>query len=390
MKFLKILSLILCSLVLIACFAGCSSISGKLNGTYASDDGKYVVTFKNDGTCIWEQDLDFYGITLAEDTFFEGTYEKSGDMYVLYIKSTIKYITNTTFTAKPVKEGLLISGGAVDNVIFRKQSGGAAEVKQNKENEKNNKQHDEASVTELTHAVELCLADETVYDEVLAASSKQRTIIGFTIDDNHVLSIASAKLQRGTSGGIESFIGSGPLDSLGSSTNTFVNLKKELAGMIRDFTITSNAYSAYTSYNVTVDFSRSAIKVTGEWGTTSTSNNETVVDVGGGSGNDEQKDVSVMAEVAHAVEISLADEDIYDEVAAWLGGTYERDIIIKGTKNGERKTYIDELPKLSAALKVQIGDTVQLQSDKYKTVDYLITISMVPGKAIKVAGAFDN
>lgn len=53
-------------------------------------------------------------------SYFVGTYEKDGDIYVLYMEGG-KYSYNTRFEAEPVDGGFIITGGLVDGEFFEKQ-----------------------------------------------------------------------------------------------------------------------------------------------------------------------------------------------------------------------------------------------------------------------------
>ena len=85
-----------------------------LEGTYISESGLYEITFKEDFTCVWYQH-EMYGKSI----FFDGTYEKVGDNYVLYIDGEV-YSYNTRFVAEPVEDGFIVTGGVVDGELFEK------------------------------------------------------------------------------------------------------------------------------------------------------------------------------------------------------------------------------------------------------------------------------
>ena len=100
-------------------FSSCSkfdALDGKsdvLDGKYVSESGKYTIDFNADGTCTWYEE--FLGI----ECFFKGTYEKEDNVYKLYIEGG-EFSFNTVFTAEPVDDGLIITGGVVDSELFSK------------------------------------------------------------------------------------------------------------------------------------------------------------------------------------------------------------------------------------------------------------------------------
>ena len=104
--------LIVVAIVLFVFYLTANTLSGK----YVSESGKYTVEFNRDKTCIWYQEI------LGSDTFFEGTYEKEDDVFVLRIKGDGFYAFNTTLTAEPVDDGLVITGGSVDGELFAKEN----------------------------------------------------------------------------------------------------------------------------------------------------------------------------------------------------------------------------------------------------------------------------
>ena len=85
-----------------------------LEGHYVSESGLYEITFKDDFTCVWYQH-EMYG----NDIYFDGTYEKVGDVYYLYIDGE-SYSYNTRFEAVPVEDGFIVTGGVVYGEYFRK------------------------------------------------------------------------------------------------------------------------------------------------------------------------------------------------------------------------------------------------------------------------------
>ena len=110
-----------------------------------------------------------------------------------------------------------------------------------------------------------------------------------------------------------------------------------------------------------------------------------------------QKDVSAMSEVTNSVELALADESIYDEVANILGtatsGTIEFApnagvISISDLQLTPASGSAAAVAKLTAELQQQIGESVTLSSKTYKGSTYTVTITMEAGKAVKVEGAF--
>jgi hypothetical protein len=80
---------------------------GALRGTYVSENGLYEINFKSDFTCTWYQDM--YGYEL----YFNGTYEDNNGVYILHIEGG-EHSYNTRFEAVPVEDGLIITGGILD------------------------------------------------------------------------------------------------------------------------------------------------------------------------------------------------------------------------------------------------------------------------------------
>ena len=87
---------------------GCT---GGLSGTYNSEHGEYTVKFTSSTQCTWYQD----------DTFFNGTYEKTQNGYQLEIIGSAIY-SNTVFIATKDGKDLIITGGVVEGERFVKQS----------------------------------------------------------------------------------------------------------------------------------------------------------------------------------------------------------------------------------------------------------------------------
>jgi len=82
-----------------------------LDGRYVSESGLYEIEFKDDGTCTWHQDVK------GNKVYFDGTYEKDGDVYVLHMDGET-YSYNTRFEAEPVDDGLIVTGGLVNGELF--------------------------------------------------------------------------------------------------------------------------------------------------------------------------------------------------------------------------------------------------------------------------------
>lgn len=118
-----------------------------------------------------------------------------------------------------------------------------------------------------------------------------------------------------------------------------------------------------------------------------------------------QKDVSAMSEVAHAFELALADENIYDEVAGYLGTgdtayfVYDPDggkVTVTGCKYGSTAAAATTAINADSAdngylakeLKAQVGTEITLSSKAYKDRNYEIKVTMKAGEAVKVEGAF--
>ena len=120
--------------------------------------------------------------------------------------------------------------------------------------EKSRKQKDESAVAELVHSVEIAIADENVYDEIVKialaeGNTDKKATLTFTISADAVGG------KRGLT-----------IDSCASDSATLTNMKASLAEQLNDFALTSKAYGAETSYDVIVDMSGSAVKVSGAWG----------------------------------------------------------------------------------------------------------------------------
>lgn len=85
-----------------------------LEGRYVSESGLYKIEFDDDFTCVWYQEI------FGHEVYFDGTYEKVGDVYVLHMDGET-YSYNTRFEAKPVERGLIVTGGLVNGELFVKQ-----------------------------------------------------------------------------------------------------------------------------------------------------------------------------------------------------------------------------------------------------------------------------
>jgi hypothetical protein len=81
-----------------------------ISGMYESDSGVYSVKFTNSTECIWYQD----------GMFFNGTYNKTNDIYQLEIFGNGFY-PNTVFNAKIDGKDLIITGGIVYGERFIKK-----------------------------------------------------------------------------------------------------------------------------------------------------------------------------------------------------------------------------------------------------------------------------
>lgn len=98
-----------CLIVVLCCsLLACSS---GLSGEYISESGKYQIKFEPDGSCTWYQ----------SGMFFNGTYEKTEDGWMLEIMGGGRY-SNTTFNVVKVESDMLIvNGGVVYDELFYKQ-----------------------------------------------------------------------------------------------------------------------------------------------------------------------------------------------------------------------------------------------------------------------------
>ena len=114
------ISVIRLLVVIVLAFASCLVFSGcghRLSGRYISESGYYEVKFSSDGSCTWYQ----------SGSYFNGTYywDSDDNCYYLEMRGNGLYI-NTTFKAKPVSDGLVISGGTVNHEIFTKTGGSSS------------------------------------------------------------------------------------------------------------------------------------------------------------------------------------------------------------------------------------------------------------------------
>lgn len=104
--------------ILVILFILVSCNGNGLSGTYVSEGGKYTLIFKSDGTCIWEQTDPLLGGII----FFDGSYEKSGSKYSLFIRSNNNRFQNRVLEAMPLEDGLLISDGTEIEGFFHLQT----------------------------------------------------------------------------------------------------------------------------------------------------------------------------------------------------------------------------------------------------------------------------
>ena len=104
-----------------------------------------------------------------------------------------------------------------------------------------------------------------------------------------------------------------------------------------------------------------------------------------------QKDDSAMSEVAHAVELALADESIYDEVGTWIGADKDTGIITLNASTGTVSTQLSGtgFTNLNKELKAQIGESVKLTSKTHKAGPYYVTVVMKANEAVKVTGSWE-
>lgn len=84
-----------------------------LEGRYVSVSNLYSIEFEDDFTCRWYQTVH------GNESYFVGTYEKDGDVYILRMEGG-QYSYNTEFIAEPVEDGFIITGGLVDGELFVK------------------------------------------------------------------------------------------------------------------------------------------------------------------------------------------------------------------------------------------------------------------------------
>lgn len=103
-----------------------------------------------------------------------------------------------------------------------------------------------------------------------------------------------------------------------------------------------------------------------------------------------QKDDSAMAEVAHAVELAIADEAAYDEVVAKLDENKKVTFSFapsNGTVTIASAVATADYPKLLSELQTQIGTEVKLTSKTHRAQTYTVVIDM-SGTAVKVTGSW--
>jgi hypothetical protein len=103
---------------------GCSGLSG----IYQSENG-FSVEFISSKECIWYQD----------GSFFEGTYRKNGDDYLLEIKGS-GLNTSTVFNAIVDENDLVITGGIIYKERFAKNNNKKVKIKEHVGNETYNKE----------------------------------------------------------------------------------------------------------------------------------------------------------------------------------------------------------------------------------------------------------
>ncbi|MCM1105884.1 MAG: prepilin-type N-terminal cleavage/methylation domain-containing protein [Blautia sp.] len=101
-----------------------------------------------------------------------------------------------------------------------------------------------------------------------------------------------------------------------------------------------------------------------------------------------QKDESAAAEVAHAVELALAQEDIYVEAGTIAtGATNSFTITLTGSTGA--MTFPASATKLKADVEATVGSTVKMSSKTHSAQNYTITVTYnATRQAYEVVGAW--
>ncbi|MCM1282456.1 MAG: type II secretion system GspH family protein [Muribaculaceae bacterium] len=100
-----------------------------------------------------------------------------------------------------------------------------------------------------------------------------------------------------------------------------------------------------------------------------------------------QKDESAAAEVAHAVELALAQEDIYVEAGTVSGTSGSFTITLTGSTGA--MTFPASATKLKADVEATVGTTVKMSSKTHSAQTYTITVTYnATRQAYEVVGAW--
>ena len=230
----KIVVMTLALFCLIGILAGCGSVTqGSLNGTYIADDGEYSITFKTDGTFVF--------VLQRTNEFLDGNYEKDGELYTLYIRS--ERGNQLYYASVKSSDAISIMIGNSE-AIFYKAGSRQLDVAQQQQQELLNSQKDASAMTEVAHAIELALADEIPYDEVVSRlDGNNQVIFSFVPNTDGIITVANA------------------LDS--HDFPTLLNMLRIQIG--ERITLTSQEYKNKT-YNVAITMNPgAAVTVYGSW-----------------------------------------------------------------------------------------------------------------------------
>ena len=105
-----------------------------------------------------------------------------------------------------------------------------------------------------------------------------------------------------------------------------------------------------------------------------------------------QKDESAMSEVTNAIQLAIADEEVYDEVAPATGTT----VTFTFTPNSDGKITIsagiadDSYPDLLDEVEGSVGTEIQLNSKAHKSDTYTVTVTYGDNDNVKVSGSFPS
>lgn len=113
-----------------------------------------------------------------------------------------------------------------------------------------------------------------------------------------------------------------------------------------------------------------------------------------------QKDDSAMAEVANAIQLAIADEDIFDEIVPSVPATgtatetitfapSSETITIANGKLSDNTTTVSAKTNLAAELGATLPATIDLGSSTYKAKSYKVTITVSAAGAVTVEGEWN-